>query len=461
MSKAKRDLEVMLGDPKKAILAMLVPLSVSYFIAQINLFVDTFWTSGLGVEVSSAISTISPIYWMIAAAGTGLGVGASSTIAFRLGQSDFKWASRLAGNTIVLGLIFSLAASVLVAIFVGPVINLIGASDIYDECMDYVMPYILMSWALIENGVVAGLLRSEGAAKKSMIVLIITAIINLCLDPLLIYYLDMGVFGAGIATSVSSMFAMMLGFAWYLNGSMNLTINRESMKPFKDAMKEVLVVGAPKTAESAISNLINMIQRVFFIIAAGTVAVMLYNIPWRYVALAEVPIIALGAALIPIASAALGQMKHEKMQTAVTFSVKLTAVISVSVAVFIFIFADPLMDVFTYSESMAVEKDRLVWVLRMYCLLMPANAFTLLGNSILQALKKSLAVTILMFTWGVLKLACYGIACQYSFEAIIQIMVIIFYINAVVMMYVARNEMKKRFIRDRGPNEAPGEPMIE
>ncbi|MBO7351384.1 MAG: hypothetical protein J6U12_00455 [Candidatus Methanomethylophilaceae archaeon] len=444
MAVSKNDLETMLGDPKKAILAMILPLTVSYLITQVNLYVDTFWTSGLGASVSSAISTIAPIYNIVSGVGVALGVGASATIAFRLGQGDFKTSNNLAGNTIILALIFSLISSLLVYFLSGPIVIAIGAEDIYDECMEYVLPYVLMSWALILNGTIAGLLRSEGAAKKSMTVLIVSAVFNMVLDPLLIYILDWGVFGAGMTTSLSSFIATALGIVWYVSGKMHIKLDREAFRPSKDSMKEVLVVGAPKTAETAITQSINMAQRIFFIVAAGTVGVMLYNIPWRYVALAAVPISALGAFLIPICSAALGQRKPEKMEAAIGYSAKFTLTVSVVIAVFIFVFADILMDVFTYSESMAEQKEMLVWVTRMYCILIPPYAFTLLGNSILQALKKSMVCTVLVLCWGVLKLICYAVASQYSFEAIIISFVVLQYINGIVMMSLALHHTKKK-----------------
>lgn len=444
MIKRSKDLETMLGEPKKAIKSMLMPLVISYLVIQLNLFVDTFWTSGLGVHVSSAVSTISPVYWMIAASGTGLGIGASSTIAFRLGQADYERSSVLAGNTLILGVVFSLISSAIVGILIGPVIELIGAGDIYQECMDYVFPFVIMAWALILNGIVAGLLRSEGAANKSMIVLLITAGVNMALDPILIYVLDWGIFGAGMATSISSLVATVLGLYWYAGGHMVISLNRRSFRPSKEAMKEVLVVGGPKTAESIINNIINMVQRVFFIIATGTVGIMLYNVPWRYVALGEVPINALGAALIPVCSSSLGQGSPEKVNTAVSYSAKLTIFITLILAAIMFVFAEPLISVFTTSESMAAETERLIWVLRMYALILPATGFTILGNSILQAMKKSSLVTMLMLGWGLLKLACYAVACQYSFETIIEVMVALMYLNAVVMMILALREVRKK-----------------
>ena len=69
----RKDLETMLGDPKKAIRSMAVPLIFSYLIVQVNIFADTSWCSGLGADASSAVSSISPVYWIVSGLGTGIG----------------------------------------------------------------------------------------------------------------------------------------------------------------------------------------------------------------------------------------------------------------------------------------------------------------------------------------------------------------------------------------------------
>ena len=95
MASESRDLERMLGNPRSAIRSMLLPLVVSYLVVQINLFADTSWCSGLGADASSAVSTISPIYWIVSGLGTGLGIGAATSIARYLGRGEKHNADRL------------------------------------------------------------------------------------------------------------------------------------------------------------------------------------------------------------------------------------------------------------------------------------------------------------------------------------------------------------------------------
>ena len=444
MTQKEKNLDVLLGDPKKAILSLLFPLIVSYAVVQANLFVDTYWVSGLGLKATSSINTISPLFWMINSVGLGLGIGASSTMAFRLGQRDIRKAGTLGFNAIVLGIAFSLIASVLMFLGINPIISLMGADDIRDLAISYVMPAILLSSVLILNGVVTGMLRSEGAGKKSMSVQLSAALFNMVLDPILIYELDMGVGGAGLATVLASLFSTMIGLSWYIRGKTIVLLNRDMMHATKADMAEVLNVAAPKTAESLINNTTNILQRIFIIISAGTMGTTWYNVPWRYVSISVIPSEAMGASVIPVCAANLGQGRPDKMKAAVNYAVRNVFIVTLCLSVFVFIFADPLMGVFTYSDSMAEQHDKLVWVLRIYAFLIIPFAFTNLGSSILQSLKKSKLAASLMTIQMFTKLTLFAIVCQYSFDYIVYSLILWHSVNGITMMYLAYREIGKR-----------------
>ena len=97
---------------------------------------------------------------------------------------------------------------------------------------------------------------------------------------------------------LAALAATVLGLLWYALDKMQLRLGRDSFVITKSNMMEVLQVGAPKTAESLVNNTTNILQRIFIIMGAGTIGVMLYNLPWRFVGLAVVPIEALGAAYL-------------------------------------------------------------------------------------------------------------------------------------------------------------------
>jgi len=438
-----RDVDILLGDPKKALLVMAVPLIVSYLTSQVNSFADASWCSGLGIEASSAITTISPVYWIMTSIGMGLSVAAMSTISFCIGSNENLKANRLASQAIVICMIASILISIIMYLLLDPIIDLIGAQDVRDLSKEYIKPFLIMSWASITSTVIAGIIRAEGAAKKSMMVLISAVAFNMVLDPILIYTMGMGVAGAGWATCISAFLAMALGLSWYVRDSMFIKINLKNLRLRKKDVGELMNIALPRTAESTISNVSDMLQRIFIIFVAGTMGVAMYSLAWRYIALAVIPATAISSALITVCSASFGQRDFKKAKIGMDYALKLAVAICVCLAMLIFMFADQLVILMTYSESMIDLRPILAWSLRAYCIIIPFYALISLGSSILQTVRMSKKATIAVLLINMLKLSLMGIGCMYSFEAIFYALIISNTMGGVLMITWAYAEVRR------------------
>ena len=130
MAESSENLKTLLGEPKKAIRSMVLAFFIAMAVVEINQFVDTFWVSGLGATSSSAVATVVPVYGLMMCAAIGIGVGATATIAFRLGQGDYAKANQLAANALILGIVCAVVASVLIALLAKPLITLMGAQEL-------------------------------------------------------------------------------------------------------------------------------------------------------------------------------------------------------------------------------------------------------------------------------------------------------------------------------------------
>ena len=387
----------MLGDPKRAIKSMMIPLVISYLVVQVNIFADTSWCSGLGSDASSAVSSIFPVYWIVSGLGTGIGVGASTSIARYLGREDKASADSIAAQTIVLSVIAGVIITPVLLLILDPMISWLGLGEIGQQCKDYILPSIWSSVILILNGALAGVIRAEGAAKKSMAVLLSAAIINIVLDPILIYTFDMGLLGAGIATAIATAVSTLIGAYWYFRKSMFISISFKGFRVKPDQMKDVLFVGIPRVTESTLISVMSLIQRFLIVPVVGMMGIAFYNIPWRYVAVAMVISQAAGSALIPVCSAALGRNDNVKAETGYRYSFRITMVIMTVFAVIVFIFADYLVIPFSFSESMIQYRAEFAHGLRIYALFFPFMGMVDIGSSILQSLRMAQASMIMAF----------------------------------------------------------------
>lgn len=382
-----KDLEVMLGDPKKAVLMMTIPLIVSYAIAQVNSFADTAWCAGLGSSSSTALSTINPLYWMINGIGTGIGIGAAASIARHLGRDETGEAESIIAQTLVLSLALGLIAIVPLFLALDPMLSLMSADDIANLCLDYILPIVFSTPIYVLNGAVAGLLRAEGAAKKSMAILIVAAVLNIVLDPVLIYGADLGLAGAGLATSISTLASTVLGLYWFLSGKMYLRINFRGFRVRPDQMRDVLAVGLPRMVEIFFIAALSFAQRMILIPKLGVMSSAMYNVPWSFVSLVIVISQAAAAALVPVCSAALGVKDVQKADTAFRYISAITLVSMSLLALVIFVFADYFVIPLSTEESLVPYRDMYAYGLRVYMACIPFLAMIDLGGAMLQAMR--------------------------------------------------------------------------
>lgn len=427
---------------------MFVPFLLAFAIVEANQFVDTFWISGLGTSSASAISTVVPFYILLMSAGMGISVGSTTTIAFRMGRGDREEASRLASNALIMGVIASVIASLTLFFFLDPALDLLGVGSIRRECWDYMLPLMILSMPMICLLILGGNLRGEGAARRSTIIQISAAILNMILDPMLIYGLEMGIMGAGLATGLASCISLVIGLSWYLRGKTVIRMDRHTFRLDVQSLREMMAVGGPRTVNELIASVMTFIQRIFFVIAGGPIAVMLYNYPWRFVSLFMLPGKAFENSLIPTASTAYGQNDREKMWAAYKYCFTLTSIISIAGMIVLLLFSEPMMSIMTYEGSMHDALPKLVWCLGLTSLILPFVALRGVGAALLQAMKKSKVPMYFDLIWGsarmaVYALSAYGLLGVDPFDGIIYGMVIMYSLSGVLMNILAVYHFRK------------------
>ena len=169
-----------------------------------NMTDSIFIGQGCGALAISGLAVTFPLQNLAAAFGAGVGVGASTCISVKLGQKDYTTAERVFGNAFTLNVIIGVAFSIISLLFLDPILRFFGASDA-------TLPYAVSSGRLYLLGsvfvlIVMGLnpfITTQGFSKISMVTTVIGAVINIVLDPLFIFVLDMGVRGAALATVLS------------------------------------------------------------------------------------------------------------------------------------------------------------------------------------------------------------------------------------------------------------------
>ncbi len=383
---AEDNVSILLGNPKVAIRKLAIPLILSLLVSQVNVLADRAWCSGLGVDAMAAIAVVIPIYMTIVGLGSGLGVGASAIISRMIGAGDKEKACNAASQALLFGLVFAIVLTPILLISQRGILTILGAGDVIDMAESYLTIYSICAIIILMNGAIGGILNGQGATSLSTVMMIVMAISNIILDPVFIYWLDMGVRGAAIATVIATVFSLLIGIYFVMSRRTYLTIDRSHMKYEKEQMRMVSVAAIPQMIEYAVMYAMNAVLNVIVINTGGSEGLTIYSTPDNLIDLIVIPAMAIGSALVPVASSAFGQRDANRMKASFRYALMLSLGAVICLAIITEIFSEQALFIFTYSDEMAALRPKMVHALRIMCLYSALFAFTPICSGYLQAM---------------------------------------------------------------------------
>ena len=385
-----KGVDVLFGDPKRAIVVFSIPIAVALLAQQSNYLVDSFWVSNLGGDAMAALGLVSPVFQVVIGIANGLAIGASAAIARKIGMGKHDEASGIAVQSLILCTIIALILTPILLLTARPVLMAIGAGSTIEMSLAFAIPLYISTTLIFMSSVMSGILRGEGAVKRSMYIQVIGAITNLILDPILIYGLDMGVAGAGWATVGAFGISIAIGLYWYLSKKdMYLKFKRKYLTMNFLYQREILSVGLPQSAEFIVMGLFNIGFNFCVIKIGGTDMMGIYTVAWRITYMLFVPAQAMGGAIVSLCSAKYGMKRYDMISEAYRFSVKVSLILLTAFAVILALLADPIASVFTSEPNIQYLHDEMVVMMRMFALFIPVMSLIFIGSSLLQALRRS------------------------------------------------------------------------
>jgi putative MATE family efflux protein len=394
-----KGVKALLGDPKKAILTLSLPMIVAMVVQTLYNLINRIWVSGLGTEASAAVGFAFPLLFMGTAIATGLGVGGGSAISRKIGAKDKKGGDRAAVHTLIIMVIVALAYAIPLFVFAEDIFRLIGAGEATATASLYARIIYSVSIVSFFTSIATALLRSEGDAKRSMLAMILGGILNAVLDPIFIYVFGWGVAGAAIASVVSISVSAVLLFYWlFLKKNTFLTFHFRGFHFDKSITKDILAVGLPASLLQLSMAIMLFIMNIIVEHISGTDGVAVFSAGWAVAMTASMPLLGMATAVVSVTGAVYGAREYKKLDIAHLYALKIGILIETAIAIATFIFAPVITLAFTTSPDMVHLGDEITTFLRIICIYYPATAFGMLSSSLFQGVGKglySLIVTIL------------------------------------------------------------------
>ena len=373
---------MMLNEPiHRVIPKMAVPTIVAFLITSIYSLADTYFVSSLGTNATAAVSVNASLDQLIMMCGSMLAMGANSYIARLLGKGEDEKASRVLSTAFFTA--FAIGAGLLIFgnLFMVPMVRLLGATPTCEQySIDYASYVLLAAPFMASNFVMNQCLRSEGSATLSMVGMGFGGILNILLDPLFIFGLDMGVAGASLATAISKTISFCILIFPYVTRRSLLHLSIRNFKPSREIISEIVTVGSSSMFRNGLAVVAGILLNTLAgsisdsVLAGIGVCTKIMMFPFGI-------ILGFGNGFQPVAGFNWGAKRYDRVKESYRFSSKVAFWGGAVMAAICILFADKLIILFAgtdqemrrigafaiITQSIALPIHAWVAIVNMYC----------------------------------------------------------------------------------------------
>lgn len=353
MNSQKRLEEAKVG---KLILEFSIPAIIGMMVNTLYNIIDRIFIGhieGIGELAMAGVGITMPLMTIILAFGMLIGIGTATKISIKLGEHDKEAAEKHLGNAFTLIIIASIFLTIFGLLFTNPLLKMFGASD---NIIGYGQEFIQIIFiGCIFNMISFGLnhsIRSDGSPRIAMASMLISAIINIILDPIFIFGLGLGVRGGALGTVVAQFISSTWILYYFTKGSSILKIRKKNLKLDKKVVLSIFAIGispfSMQIAQSAVQVVANNSLQLY----GGDLAVGAMTIVNSLAMVFLMPIFGLNQGLQPIIGYNFGAKKYDRVKQAVKYGIMAATVIVVTGFIVIEVFSRSLVMIFNNDPSL-------------------------------------------------------------------------------------------------------------
>ena len=384
---ADRQYEKMVGTPVNRLISSLaLPSVISMLITMIYNTADTYFVSKINLSASGATGIVFSLMAILQAFGFMFGHGSGNCISRHLGGKDVDTARKYSSTGFFLALLSGITIMIFGLIFIDPFMELLGSTPtILPYAKKYGVFILIAGPAMTTGCVMNNILRYEGMASLAMLGLTTGGILNMVLDPIFIFKLDMGISGAGVATAVSQYVSMSILLAMFLIGKTQSKISVKYITLKINIIKEIVYTGVPSLARQGLNSISNMVlnnQAAIYgdaCIAAMSVVAKVANLLFSVC-------VGIGQGFQPVCAFNYGAKKYSRVKSGIKFTWIFSTVVMVVLASVCFALSEQIVSIFRDEPEVIGIGNT---ALRMMCGGLLTLPTVMIANMTFQSIGKS------------------------------------------------------------------------
>ena len=314
----------------KLLVSMSVPIMISMLVQALYNVVDSYFVAKISENAFNAVSLAFPVQNLMIAVAVGTGVGINALLSKCLGEKDFRRANLAAVNGVFLAVCSAAAFALLCGLFARPFFAVqTDVAEIVEGGTAYIFICGVFSFGLFLEITFERLLQSTGRTVLSMITQLIGAAINIVLDPICIFALDMGVAGAAVATVLGQIVGGVVAVVFNAKKNPELQMTWKGFRPDGGVIRGIYSVGVPSIIMSSISSVMTFgLNQI--LISFTTTATAVFGAYFKVQSFFFMPVFGLNNGMVPIVAYNFGARKPDRMLRTVKLSMVLATAIMVA-----------------------------------------------------------------------------------------------------------------------------------
>ncbi len=384
MTKEEKYRQMIETPVNRLIPKLAVPTIISMLVTSIYNMADTFFVSQISTSASGAVGVMFSAMAMIQAIGFTLGMGSGNNISRALGDRNEERASLFAATAFYTAAIIGVIILVFGTIFSQPMVYFLGATPtIAPYAQDYARYILIAAPFMLTSFVMNNILRAQGNAMFAMIGITAGGVLNMILDPILIFTFDMGIAGAAIATMASQMISF--GLLLYQCNSRDdcIKIQISKFRPNLAVYGEILHAGLPSFCRQGLASVAAVVLN-FAAGPYGDAAIAAMSIVTRFMMFINSSLIGFGQGFQPVCGFNFGARRYDRVLEAYWFCVKVAVIMLTVFGVAAFVISRPIITSFRREDLEVIQIGTLA--LRLQLLTMPLQAWIIMVNMLTQSI---------------------------------------------------------------------------
>ena len=363
----------------KIIPKLAVPTIISMLVTSIYNMADTFFVSQLGTSASGAVGIIFSAMAIIQALAFMIGMGTGNFIARMIGAGNRKLAEELASIAFFTGFGVGLVIAVIGNANIGQLVRMLGSTETIAPYAEAYASYIFVAAPfMICSFIMNNLLRFQGKALFAMVGITTGGVLNMVLDPVFIFGLDMGTAGAALATGLSQFISFCILLFMCNSREDCISIHPKKFKPTLAIYGEIIHGGLPSLGRQGIASIATIIMNTMAQ-TYGDAAIAAMSIVNRFMMFVGSAMIGFGQGYQPVCSYCFGARLYDRVKKACVYCVKVSTIFLLAVSVIGLIFSGNIIQMFRKDDLEVIRIGTLA--LRLQLLTMPLQGLVVMGGN--------------------------------------------------------------------------------